>query len=104
MLTRIKIESVKPSSKRQRIFDGRGLYLEIAPSGGRWWRFKYRFAGKEKRISLGVYPEIGIKEARERRVDARKKLGANIDPGAQRKAEASALGQAPVLPRTHFSP
>ena len=91
MLTRIKIESVKPSSKRQRIFDGRGLYLEIAPSGGRWWRFKYRFAGKEKRISLGVYPEIGIKEARERRDDARKKLAANIDPGAQRKAEAIAL-------------
>jgi hypothetical protein len=91
MPTRIKIESVKPSSKRQRIFDGRGLYLEIAPSGGRWWRFKYRFAGKEKRISLGVYPEIGIKEARERRDDARKKLAANIDPGAQRKAEAIAL-------------
>ena len=91
MLTRIKIESVKPTSKRQRIFDGRGLYLEIAPSGGRWWRFKYRFAGKEKRISLGVYPEIGIKEARERRDDARKKLSANIDPGAQRKAEAIAV-------------
>jgi integrase len=91
MLTRIKIESVKPSPKRQRIFDGRGLYLEIAPSGGRWWRFKYRFAGKEKRISLGVYPEVGIREARERRDEVRKQVAAKIDPGAQRKAEAIAL-------------
>jgi hypothetical protein len=52
MLTRLKIESVKPSLKRQRLFDGRGLYLEIAPSGGRWWRFKYRFERKEKRICI----------------------------------------------------
>jgi integrase len=91
VLTRLKIESVKPSMKRRRLFDGRGLYLEIAPSGGRWWRFKYRFEGKEKRISLGVYPAIGIKEARERCDEARKLVSANIDPGAKRKAEAAAV-------------
>jgi hypothetical protein len=91
MLTRLKIESEKPSLRRQRLFDGRGLYLEISPTGGRWWRFKYRFAGKEKRISLGVYPEVGIKEARDRREDARKQVAAGIDPGAKRKAEAAAL-------------
>ena len=91
MLTRLKIESVKPSLKRQRLFDGRGLYLEIAPSGGRWWRFKYRFERKEKRISLGVYPAVGIKDARERCDEARKQLAAGIDPGAKRKAESAVL-------------
>jgi tetratricopeptide (TPR) repeat protein len=53
--------------KTVRLFDGRGLYLEIAPTGSRWWRFKYRFAGKEKRISLSVYPDVGLKKARDRR-------------------------------------
>jgi len=91
MLTRLKIASVTPSLKRQRLFDGRGLYLEIAPSGGRWWRFKYRFERKEKRISLGVYPEVGIKDARERCDEVRKHLAAGIDPGAKRKAENAAL-------------
>jgi integrase len=91
MLTRLKIESVNPSLKRRRLFDGRGLYLEIAPSGGRWWRFKYRFERKEKRISLGVYPEVGIKEARERCAEVRKQLAAGIDPGAKRKAESAVL-------------
>lgn len=91
MLTRLKIESVKSSLRRQRLFDGRGLYVEIAPSGGRWWRFKYRFAGKEKRISLGVYPEVGIKDARERCEEVRKQLAAGIDPSAKRKAESATL-------------
>ena len=91
MLTRLKIESVNPSLKRRRLFDGRGLYLEIAPGGGRWWRFKYRFERKEKRISLGVYPEVGIKEARERCAEVRKQLAAGIDPGAKRKAESAVL-------------
>lgn len=91
MLTRLKIESVKPSLKRQRLFDGRGLYLEISPAGGRWWRFKYRFECKEKRISLGVYPEVGIKEARERCDQVRKQVSAGVDPGAKRKAEKAVL-------------
>lgn len=63
-LTDREIRNIAPTSKRQRYFDERGLYLEVAPSGGKWWRFKYRFAGKEKRLSLGVYPEIGLKEVR----------------------------------------
>jgi hypothetical protein len=87
VLTRLKIESVKPSLRRQRLFDARGLYLEISPTGGRWWRFKYRFDRKEKRISLGVYPEIGIKEARDRCDQVRSQVSAGIDPGAKRKAE-----------------
>jgi len=53
-LTDIAIRSAKPLEKPQRLFDGGGLYLEISPAGGKWWRFKYRFEGKEKRLSLGI--------------------------------------------------
>jgi hypothetical protein len=60
--------------------------FKYAPLGGRWWRFKYRFAGKEKRISLGIYPDVGLKVARERLDASRKIVAAGIDPAAQRKA------------------
>ncbi len=89
-LTDTAIRVIKPAEKTQKLFDGGGLYLEVAPSGGRWWRLKYRFGGKEKRISLGVYPDVGLKEARERRNDARKLLANDIDPGEQRKAQKAA--------------
>jgi hypothetical protein len=65
-LTRLQIEHAKPQPKPYKLFDGKGLYLEVAPTGARWWRFKYRIAGKEKRISLGVYPDVGLKDAREK--------------------------------------
>lgn len=67
-------------------FDGHGLYLEISPAGGRYWRMKYRHAGKEKRLSFGVYPEVGLKLARERREEARKIIERGEDPGELRKA------------------
>jgi integrase len=66
--------------------DTGGLYLEVAPSGGKWWRLKYRFGSKEKRLSLGVYPDVSLKDARERRDEARKFLAKGIDPALQRKA------------------
>ena len=66
-LSTAKIQNATAQKKTVRLFDGRGLYLEIAPTGSRWWRLKYRFAGKEKRISLGVYPHVGLKKARDRR-------------------------------------
>lgn len=81
------IRKTKPSDKPIRLFDEKGLYLEIAPSGGRWWRFKYRFEGKEKRLSLGVYPDISLKLARERRDEARQLVANGIDPSIHRKAE-----------------
>ena len=73
------------------MFDGGGLYLEISPSGGKWWRFKYRFAGKEKRISLGVYPEVSLKEARSRRDEQRRLLASDIDPSVHRKAHKAKI-------------
>ena len=66
------------------------MYLEVAPSGGKWWRLKYRFGGKEKRLSLGVYPDISLKDARERRDAARKLLANDVDPSEHRKAVKSA--------------
>ena len=89
-LTDVKIKNAKPGEKTVRLFDGGGLYLEIAPAGGKWWRLKYRFAGKEKRISLGVYPEVGLKDARERRDEARKLLTRGVDPGDAKKARKAA--------------
>jgi hypothetical protein len=66
-LTDRAIRNAKTSDGPQRLFDGEGMYLEAAPSGGKWWRLKYRFGGKEKRLSLGVYPHTPIHDAREAR-------------------------------------
>lgn len=89
-LTDTAIRNAKPADKPVRLFDGGGLYLEIAPSGGKWWRLKYRFGGKEKRYSLGVYPEVPLAAARKKRDEAREKLAAGIDPGEAKKAEKRA--------------
>ncbi|RUL66826.1 DUF4102 domain-containing protein [Dyella dinghuensis] len=89
-LTDDAIGKVKPADKAQRLFDGGGLYLEISPAGGRWWRFKYRFDGKEKRLSLGTYPDTDLTSAREKRDEARNSLVEGIDPAESRKAEKAA--------------
>ncbi len=85
-LTALQVKNVKPANKTQRLFDGGGLYLEVSPKGGKWWRLKYRYAGKEKRISLGVYPGVTLKEARDRRYQARKLLERFIDPSEHRQS------------------
>jgi integrase len=89
-LTNTTIRNVKSGKKTVKLFDERGLYLEVSPSGGRWWRLKYRFDGKEKRLSLGVYPDVSLKDARERRDAARKLVADGIDPSENRKAQKSA--------------
>ena len=85
-LTDAKIRTLVPNGKTQRHFDGAGLYLEVSRSAGRYWRFKYRMLGREKRLSLGVYPEVGLKEARERAQQARKLLSNGVDPSVARQA------------------
>jgi len=85
-LSQVKCKNAKPQPRTYRLFDEKGIYLEVTPKGQKWWRFKYRFNGKEKRISLGVFPEIGLKEARDSRDDARQQLRNNVDPSAIRKA------------------
>ncbi|MDP9607061.1 UNVERIFIED_ORG: integrase [Variovorax paradoxus] len=69
-----------------RYADGEGLYLQVTPNGGRYWRMKYRFGGKEKLLAFGVYPVVGIKEAREKRFLAKQSLSRGEDPGALKKA------------------
>lgn len=86
-LTARQVETAKPKDKTYKLSDGGGLYLEVANSGSRYWRLKYRYAGKEKRLAFGVYPEITLAEAREKRDTAKKVLAAGNDPGEIKKAE-----------------
>lgn len=92
-LTDLALRRAKPAEKTQKLFDGGGLYLEISPKDGRWWRLKYRFDGKEKRLALGVYPDVPLALARQRREDARQMLARGIDPGEHRKAVAQAKAE-----------
>lgn len=89
-LSEIKVRTVKPEEKQITLFDGRGLFLLVTPTGGKLWRFKYRFDSKAKLISLGTYPEISLEEARQRREEARQLLAHGVDPGAVRKAQKQA--------------
>jgi integrase len=89
-LTDTAIKKAKPEAKQRKLYDERGLFLLISPKGGKWWRFKYQFDGKEKLLSLGTYPDTSLKDARERRDEARKQVAAGIDPGEHRKAAKSA--------------
>jgi hypothetical protein len=83
-LTDSMARNAKPAAKTIRMFDRDGLYLEVSPRGGKWWRLKYRNAGKEKRVSLGVYREVNLKKARARTIEARQLLDAGVDPSENR--------------------
>ncbi len=89
-LTDSAIRTAKPQAKPYKLADGGGLFLLVTAKGGKWWRLKYRAGGKEKLLSLGTYPEVGLKEARERREEARKLIAQGIDPSAQRQAAKAA--------------
>jgi integrase len=95
-LTDKAIRAAKPREKAYKLADGKGLVLVVDPRGGRYWRYRYRFAGKEKQLSLGTYPDITLKRAREKLGDAREQLDKGIDPSAQRKLDkvaAAARGE-----------
>lgn len=85
-LTDTAIRNAKVTDKAFTLTDERGLSIQINPNGGKWWRLRYRFEGKENMLSLGTYPDVGLKEARERRDAARKLLADGINPSQQRKA------------------
>ncbi|OYY95914.1 MAG: integrase [Hydrogenophilales bacterium 28-61-23] len=86
-LTDTAIRTAKPAEKPLKLTDGGGLYLLLNPNGSRWWRLDYRYAGKRKTLSMGVYPVVSLKDARNRRDEARKLLAADVDPGENRKAQ-----------------
>ena len=87
-LSELAVKNAKPADKAYKLTDGEGLYLQVTPSGGKLWRLKYRFQGKEKLLALGPYPAVSIKMARERRAKARTELAEGQDPGAVKKQEA----------------
>jgi len=89
-LTNTAVKNAKPGAKPIKLFDERGLFLIVTPSGGKWWRLKYRFDDKEKLLSLGIYPDVGLQDARERRDAARKLLANDIDPSENRKVQKAA--------------
>ncbi len=84
-LTNAVIRKAKPACKPWKLSDSRGLYLLLNPNGSRWWRFKYRFEGKEKLLSLGTYPDTTLAEARDKRDAARQMLKRGINPSAERQ-------------------
>ncbi|MBB6189008.1 integrase arm-type DNA-binding domain-containing protein [Rhodanobacter sp. MP7CTX1] len=89
-LTDTAIRKAKPDTSPRRLSDERGLYLLLNPNGSLWWRWDYRYAGKRKTLSMGTYPDTGLRDARDKREAARKLLAAGVDPGEQRKAVKAA--------------
>lgn len=85
MLTDAKVRKAKPQDKPYKLADSGGLYVQVSKTGNRAWRFKYRFGGKEKLLTIGTYPQIGLKHAREARDDAKKLLAEGRDPSLEKK-------------------
>lgn len=101
-LTDTRIQQIQSTDKPVKLADGGGMYLLARPDGARYWRPDYRFDGKRKTLALGVYPQVSLDEARNRREAARALLASGHDPGAVRKAQragqtASGDGQAHAL-------
>lgn len=92
-LTDTALRNSKPKEKPYKVYDEKGLFIQITPNGGKWWRFKYRIWGKEKLISFGTYPEVSLSDARSRRDEARKLLSQNpqVDPSAVKKSQKDAV-------------
>lgn len=92
-LSDTSIRNAKPPEKPIKLADSGGLYLLLKPNGAKWWRLDYRFAGKRKTLSMGVYPEVGLKAARDRRDEAKRLLADGVDPGEARKIQKAARSE-----------
>ncbi len=80
-------KNAKPKEKPYKLSDGWGMYLEIMPNGSKYWRLKYRFGGKEKRLAIGVYPRVSLKEARDKREEAKDHIASGKDPSLAKKEQ-----------------
>ena len=89
-LSNTQIQKANPRTKNYRLYDEKGLYVEVTPAGGKLWRLKYRFGRKEKRLALGAYPAVSLKAAREARDSARSLLANQVDPGEHKKIQRTA--------------
>jgi integrase len=94
MLTATAVQKAKPGPSPRKLADGKGLYLLVQPTGARYWRFKYRFAGREKLLALGVFPDVYLADAREGRDAARKVLARGVDPGLAKQLNKAAESRA----------
>jgi hypothetical protein len=108
MLTDVGVRNAKPREKAFKLSDEKGLYLLVEPSGSKLWRLKYRFANKEKKLALGVYPEVTLAQARERQLEARRLLANGVDPGeykkqAKRAARVASANTFEAVAREWFS-
>lgn len=90
ILTELSVRAAKAAEKPYKLYDDRGLFMLVTTAGGRLWRFKYRVGGAEKLLTLGAYPDVSLKRAREKRDDARRALADGINPGAKCRAESDA--------------
>ncbi|EKK0690710.1 tyrosine-type recombinase/integrase [Klebsiella quasipneumoniae subsp. similipneumoniae] len=90
-LTDIKAKNAKPLEKEYKLTDGFGMFLRVTPKGSKYWQMAYRFEGKQKLFSIGVYPAVSLSDARQRRDEARRLLAQGIDPNAKKQAEVKEL-------------
>ncbi|MBK5073633.1 integrase arm-type DNA-binding domain-containing protein [Budviciaceae bacterium CWB-B4] len=90
-LTDIKVRSAKPEAKAYKLTDGDGMFLLVHPNGSKYWRLRYRFGGKEKTLALGVYPEVSLADARQKRDEARKLVAVGTDPNEHKRAVKAEL-------------
>jgi integrase len=86
-LTSLAVKTAKPKPTAYKLADERGLFLFVTPAGGKLWRLKYRFEGREKSLSIGAFPEVSLTDARDKRDDARRLLAKGIDPSADKKSK-----------------
>ena len=102
MISDSRVRTAKPTERPYRLSDGRGLYLQVVPAGGRYWRFNYRFNGRQKTLALGTYPDVPLGTARERLQEARRLLSKGMDPCAKHLGDSAwirrlILGQLEVV-------
>lgn len=90
-LSDVQISKARPAPKEYKLFDGGGLFLLVTPTGGKLWHMKYRFEGKERKLTFGGYPAVSLSDARRRREDAKKLLSNGVDPGEIKKAQKAAV-------------
>jgi integrase len=107
-LKAVEVEKAQPKAKPYKLADGGGLFVLVQPNGSKYWRLKYRYAGKEKLLALGVYPDVSLKDARARRDEARKLLANGGDPGAvkqtqKRNAKIAAANSFEVIAREYHA-
>ena len=84
-LTELSIKQAKPKQKQYKLTDGEGMYLRIYPNGSKYWQLQYWFEGKQRILSFGVWPDISLKEARDKRFEAKKKIKGGINPIGEKK-------------------